>query len=118
MRWKSWVGGLVLLLAIAGGCKQRCFVPAEIYNQYQNLVPPDLVVNPNVGAQPVIPAVHAPPSLRNLDRAIRYLSLAEAISIALEQGTVGQPSLLFPGISLDNLVVFGGRGASGSDSIR
>ena len=46
----------------------------------------------------------APPTLDNLDRKVRFISLAEARAIALEQGTVGQPSLLFPGVRLDNLV--------------
>lgn len=34
---------------------------------------------------------------------VRFLSLAEARAIALENGTIGQPSLLFPGVGLDNL---------------
>jgi hypothetical protein len=51
------------------------------------------------GAEPA-----APPTLHNLDRKVRFISLAEARAIALEQGTVGQPSLLFPGVGLDNLV--------------
>src|SRR5262249_27690741 len=42
----------------------------------------------------------------------------EAVAISLEQGTIGQPSLLFPGIALDNLVQFAGRGTAGSDSVR
>jgi outer membrane protein TolC len=118
MRWKFWISGLAVLLAVSAGCKQRIFVTPEILNSYQNMVPQDLVTNPNIGALPVIPSVHAPANLRNLERSIRYLSLAETTAIALEQGTVGQPSLLFPGISLDNLVTFTGNGVAGSDSIR
>jgi hypothetical protein len=50
---------------------------------------------------------------------VRFLSLAEARAIALEQGSVGQPSLLFPGIDLDHLVVAPeGAPSSGSNSIR
>jgi hypothetical protein len=45
----------------------------------------------------------APPNLYNLDRKVRFLSLAEARAIALEHGSVGQPSLLFSGIGLDNV---------------
>src|SRR5262249_7590179 len=61
----------------------------------------------------------APPTQYDLERKIRYLSLSEAVSIALEQGTVGQPSLLFPGIGLDNLIAAPqGTPPSGSDSIR
>ncbi len=35
---------------------------------------------------------------------VRFLSLAEARAIALENGHLGQPSLLHPGVGLDNLV--------------
>jgi outer membrane protein TolC len=118
MRWKSLLGALALLLAAFSGCKQKAFMTAAQFNRYKELVPANLESNPNVDAQPTIPPCHAPPSMWDLDRKIRYLSLAEAVSIALEQGTVGQPSLLFPGISLDNPVVFAGRGTSGDDNIR
>jgi hypothetical protein len=36
-----------------------------------------------------------------LDGEVRFVSLAEVIAATLEEGTVGQPSLLFPGIFLD-----------------
>jgi outer membrane protein TolC len=119
MGWKSMFGGLALLLAIAAGCKQRAFLTESDYNRYQQWVPQHLLESPSVGCEPTIPPTNAPPTLYNLDRQIRYLSLAEAVSIALEQGTVGQPSLLFPGIGLDNLVTAPqGSPPGGSDSIR
>jgi outer membrane protein TolC len=119
MRWKSSIGVLALLLAAAAGCKQRVFMTQEQFDTLQAQVPGNLFTNPNIGTEPTIPMVGAPPTLYNIDRfQVRYLSLAEAIAICLEQGTVGQPSLLFPGIGLDNEVVFTGRGTSGSDSIR
>lgn len=118
MRWKSSIGALALLLAAVGGCKQRCFVTADDLRDVENRVPMDLPHDYAIGSKPVIPFSGAPATLGNLDRKIRYLSLAEAVAIALEQGTVGQPSLLFPGIGLDNLVQFSGNGATGSDSIR
>jgi RNA polymerase sigma factor (sigma-70 family) len=50
---------------------------------------------------------------------IRLLSLAEARGIALENGTIGQPSLLFPGVGLDNqIAVPQGSPLNDSDSIR
>src|SRR5262249_22239741 len=39
----------------------------------------------------------------NINREVRYLSLQEAISIALESGTTGSQSLQFPGIVNENL---------------
>lgn len=47
-------------------------------------------------------ALAAPPTLDHPGKKIRFISLAEARAIALEQGTIGQPRLLFPGIGLDN----------------
>ena len=49
-------------------------------------------------------ALAAPPKLYGFDRKVRFMSLAEARAIALENGRVGQSSLLFPGIGIDNLV--------------
>ncbi len=121
MRWKSRIGVLALLLAAAAGCKQRVFMTQDVWDTYQGLVPANLPNNPSVGAEPTIPPTGEPENLYNLERfKIRYLSLKEAVAIALEQGTVGQPSLLFPGVALDNLVQFAGPGVgvSGSDSIR
>jgi outer membrane protein TolC len=119
MGWKSFFGGLTLLLTILVGCKGRVFLTEDQLNVYKGPIPANLQENPNVGVTPTIPLVNAPPTLYNLDRAIRYLSLAEAVAISLEQGTVGQPSLLFPGVGLDNLIAAPqGSPPSGSDSIR
>ncbi|MGH7173232.1 MAG: TolC family protein, partial [Gemmataceae bacterium] len=64
-------------------------------------------------------ALAAPPTLYNLDREVRFLSLAEARAIALESGNSGQPSLLFPGIGMDNMITAPQSSPpSGSDSIR
>ncbi|MHB1426784.1 MAG: TolC family protein [Gemmataceae bacterium] len=119
MGWKLSCGGLTLLLTILVGCKGRVFLTEDQLNNYKGPVPANLQDNPNVGTTPTIPITNAPPTLYNLERAIRYLSLAEAVSISLEQGTVGQPSLLFPGIGLDNLITAPqGSPPQGSDSIR
>ncbi len=45
-----------------------------------------------------------PPRLDKPGKKVRFISLAEARAIALEHGTVGQPSLLFSGVNLDNMV--------------
>jgi outer membrane protein TolC len=110
---------LALLLAAMAGCKQRIFMTEEQAEQYNGLIPSNLQTNTNVGCEPTIPPVGPPETLFNLEKfQIKYLSLAEAVATALEQGTVGQPSLLFPGVGLDNEVIFAGRGVSGSDAIR
>jgi len=119
MGWKFSCCGLTLLLTILVGCKGRVFLTEDQLNIYKGPVPANLQENPNIGATPTVPLTEPPPTLYNLNRAIRYLSLAEAISISLEQGTVGQPSLLFPGVGLDNLITAPqGSPPGGSDSIR
>src|SRR5262245_42230882 len=118
MRWKLLCGGVALALAVAAGCKQHCFVTAEEFNAVQTSCSFNLENKPDLACQPTIPLVEAPPTLYNLDRKIRFLSLAEAVATALEQGTVGQGSLLFPGTAQDNLIRFTGNGVTGSDAIR
>ncbi len=119
MRWKSSVGVLALLLAATVGCKQRIFMTQEQLDSFTTMTPYNLAINPTAGSQPTIPICDPPPNLYNLESfRIRYLSLAEAVATALEQGEVGQPSLLFPGVSLDNGVQFAGNGVAGDDSIR
>jgi outer membrane protein TolC len=123
MRWKSWAGGLALLLTVVGGCKQKLFITEGDYAGMQVRLPDCLEHRTDVQSEPTIPPTGAPPTVHDLDRPIKYLSLAEAVATALEQGTVGQPSLLFPGIGLDNLIQLGSPGngvggVAGSDNIR
>ena len=109
---------LALVLAFAAGCKQRAFLTETDENNSTTSLLDHMQNKTDLVAQPLIPPVKAPPTLDDLDRKVRYFSLAEAVALALEQGRVGQPSLLFPGTALDNLVQFTGNGVTGSDSIR
>ena len=104
MRWKVVFIGLALTLAVTAGCKQQVFMTESDLN---STVTGGLLGNgeldPTVGNQPITARVAAPPTVISLERKIRYISLAEAISIALEQGTVGiqdfatvTPALLSP----------------------
>src|SRR5262249_23699727 len=57
-----------------------------------------------------------PTTVLDPNRPIRYMSLAEAISIALEKGTRGSPAL--NGQGDDTLVRFAGAGGLSDDAIR
>jgi outer membrane protein TolC len=123
MHWNRVWAASALLLVIAAGCKQRYFVTEQDFNAVRTATYTALdPLNPELSAQPVTHPVPPPPTLENLDRKVRFISLAECIALALEQGRVGQPSLLFPGTALDNLVQFVGPGGinaiAGSDAIR
>lgn len=91
MRWKTVILGLALSVALAAGCKQQCFMTECDWRHYQEHLglPKDIECIPTSICQPpqgVGPK--APATVLDPDRVIRYLSLAEAISIALEQGTI------------------------------
>ncbi len=88
-RWAVMFLGLTLTTGITTGCSQKCFmaekdltngIPAGLdggYAQTQDLVSPS-------GAQ-----IAAPATIDHPDRPARYLSLQEAIAIALENGATG-----------------------------
>jgi hypothetical protein len=121
MRWKTVIMGLALVVAVAAGCKQQCFLTECDWNHYHEHLglPKNLDCNPaSICQPPLCDAPKAPATVLQPDRPIRYLSLAEAISIALEQGTLnggaqqGQPRLS------DRNLVQGLGGAQNLDSIR
>jgi outer membrane protein TolC len=118
MGWKRLWAAMTLLLPMAVGCKQRCFITEADFERVKTTELNNLELDPQLSEKPVTELVGPPPTLENLDRKVRFISLAECIALSLEQGTVGQPSLLFPGTALDNLVQFTGRGIAGSDAIR
>src|SRR5437588_4842996 len=88
-----------LFLAMAG-CKQQCFLSECDFNHYRSLaIPPDLESNSGASTRPASTAVNmpVPSTVDSPDREQRYLSLAEAIAIALEQGNVGTQNPAQPG---------------------
>jgi hypothetical protein len=124
MRWKAVFIGLALTLAATAGCKQQCFMTESDLQTPITAGLGNRELDPTVGNQPIIARVSAPPTVLSLDRQIRYVSLAETISIALEQGTVGLDNFSSgtPGTGgantyIDSEVTFNGR-ASFTDSIR
>lgn len=119
--WKAVLTGLMLSVAGVLGCKQQCFLHECDYDHYRGVgLTAALEGDPSVST--ILPkAAHVPPpmTVRDTDRPIRYLSLYEAIALALEYGNVGNPSVVSgAGFANDNLVSFTGRGVAGSDSIR
>lgn len=111
----SLVSGLCLL----SGCKQNTFLTEFDYEHYKNLMPAAVYeLDPQSSAQPVTSRVVRPPTVVDPDRKPRYLSLAEAIAVGLEQGNVGSQNSGNAGIAFDNLVTFQGRVIGGSDNIR
>lgn len=113
----------VVALAVAvsaAGCGQRIYLPEPDHNHYTRDLglPKNLEDNPHATLVPEGRTTGTPTTVDDPDRPIRFMSLAEAIAIALEQGNIGSQSALFPGIVNDNLLQFNGRFVGASDSIR
>src|SRR5437763_4250064 len=105
MRWtkQPWIAAL-LATALAV-CTQQCFIKECDYDHVRNDLAGSLehiyqASDPRI-ASPVYTGC-LPATVLDPDRPPRYLSLAEAIAIALEHGTVG--SLALNGQGNDNLV--------------
>ena len=129
MRWKSWCGGLALL-ASAVGCTRNCYVTCDDQVAMGYLAATHAELDPKVTASPTIDIVPTPGTVDFPERPARLLSLAEAVAIALEQGTTGNQNILLSQINTatgspfgiatasDQPVSFTGRGVTGTDSIR
>jgi outer membrane protein TolC len=121
MRWKSLCGGLALLVAMVAGCKQRLFITTDDYDHWKGVSAAALESSPTIHAEPIQEIPPPPPSVRDTDREIRYISLAECIALALENGTVGSVGSALAGagpVGTESLGTFTGRGFSGTDAIR
>ncbi|MCS6851663.1 MAG: TolC family protein [Gemmataceae bacterium] len=107
MRRTAFLLGLSLALASGLGCKQRLFISADDFATYHaHGLPPRIEADPN----PILPDVGfcpRPTTINDPERTPRYLSLAEAIAIALEQGNIGSESSLNPGFAAPELVRVG-----------
>ena len=124
MRWKAVCVGLASALAVTAGCKQQCFISEEDLNNVTVTSMPANLANatPPSAVKPIIAGRRPPrPRCDDPDRKIRYISLAEAISIALEQGTIGNQAFgVAPSADTfaDQQLHFTGNGVSLTDSIR
>ncbi len=118
MRWIAVSVVLVLAFFSVVGCKQQCFLTECDYDHYRSL---GLPANAEYGQPPITPEwvdVKAPATVDFPERPIRYLTLNEAIAIALERGGVG--SLGLNGTFSESLVSVStpGRDVGLSDNIR
>lgn len=126
MRFQAIVWASLAGLALMVGCKQQCFQPQCDWDHYRSLIPDYLESSAATNIQPENADLPEPATVLNPERKIRYMALVEAMSLALEQGTVtlrGQ----FPGSNVGGLAAgfvreiplsFQGNQVTGSDSIR
>jgi outer membrane protein TolC len=87
MRWIPASAALALCVAILSGCERQVFLNQKDFDSATNQFTAMIEKDPGFASQPVVHRVEAPPSVDLPDREPRYLSLSEAIAIALENGT-------------------------------
>jgi outer membrane protein TolC len=114
MRWKIVVTGLALAVATAVGCKEQCYMTQPDLDSYRNLMPACLETDLKASIVPSGSTTPTPATVLNSERESRRMSLAEAISLALENGSVGSPVL--NGTSNLSLASFSGRGVFAPES--
>ncbi|HEX3147158.1 MAG TPA: TolC family protein [Gemmataceae bacterium] len=131
-RWRKWMGTAALVAGAAGlsGCTRPLYMTPETqYLASTVALPGNLENDPNATAIPSTADHKAPPTIHDSNREPRYMSLQEALAIALEQGTRGNDSAFllqgqqFGNLSLataynDDLARYAGRQTSGTDAIR
>ncbi len=124
-RLKAALVGLALLVGGLAGCKQRLFLEPGDYEYAASIgLPPNLENDPHATILPPKVKPNTPPAtVLDPARKKRFITLAEAMAIALEQGTTGFTANLALNIGsgntyVDNLVSFGGQTVVGDDSIR
>jgi outer membrane protein TolC len=129
MRRHAMLWGLLLLFVGAFGCNQRIFMTEPDYDHYRHLAPAWLDCKAAPDSLLPEPANEsAPAQVLDPDRPVRYLSLNEAIAIALEQGTTAGGvnlgaissnfTLGFTSPLIDIPLTFNGAQVTGSDAIR
>ncbi|MBM4069041.1 MAG: hypothetical protein FJ271_08870 [Planctomycetes bacterium] len=105
---------LAIALALAPGCTRHVFMTEKVYEDATNRLSYDLENNPTAGVMPISAPVAAPPTADFPERPPRFMTLPEAIAIALENGNVSSQG---QGLSVDDLVGLG-RGPLNAQSQR
>src|SRR5262245_29770565 len=92
MRCLAGYLSLTLVLVLGTGCTKLCFMSKEDLDNAGRLMPHNLETDTSVGITPITPLTAAPPTVINAERPPQYLTLQQAIALALENGTVSERS--------------------------
>ncbi|HMF18163.1 MAG TPA: hypothetical protein VKE98_13205, partial [Gemmataceae bacterium] len=125
-RWCAAILGLTCVGALLAGCQRSIFVQEpDLFDAAKRFgLPPQPENDPTLGTTPFLGPVSQPATVIDPDRPPRYLTLREAIAIALESGTIGRQTFVpgapsfGAGTVTDDMVSFTGSGVIGSDAIR
>ncbi len=111
---------MICLGAGAGGCFQAPRLPEVdgLAADAQAIVPPRAELHANHLPPPPPSFAPEPVTVLNPERTPYYLSLAEAMALALENGTIGLQTVRAPGLAEEDLNALIGLNSLGADSIR
>ena len=110
---------LALVAAGGFGCmQQHCLNDADLESTHALCFTPHCSYDPKATIAPPLGNVPLPMTVDDTKRESRYISLREALAIALEHGTVGSQNAATPGFASDALGGFAGTGVVGTDAIR
>ncbi len=113
------LGTLVALGAVALGCSRPCYLSQADFNNSQiRGMPPRLECDTAVSTIPPHGHTPAPTTVDETQREPRYLSLHEALAIALENGTIGTQTPATPGFASDAMGGFSGTLVQSADAVR
>jgi outer membrane protein TolC len=120
-RWKLGLVSLTVAFSSLLGCKQMVYLHEVDRNIALGGIPENLDVDPTPTYVPGSWASPLPATVDTPERPPRYITLQEAIAIALEQGNIGSRSQLNPGLANDDLsnsAQFTQVSVVGTDSIK
>ena len=117
MAWRFWSIWLALGILAGAGCRQQPFLIEPDYHDFRALACP-LHLDPAALLTPPPGTTPPPTTVDDTQRPIRYLSLREAVAIALENGTTGIQNPLAAGTANDILGAFTGTLVQYDDAIR
>lgn len=79
---------LAIAVALAPGCTRHVFMTEKVFEDATHQLSYQLENNPTAGVMPITSPVGAPPIVDFPERPPRYMTLPEALAIALENGNV------------------------------
>jgi outer membrane protein TolC len=113
MRRLAGIIGFALILGLGPGCERQVFLQEKDLRSATNSLSLHLEHDPSVGASAISMPIDTPPTVDFPDRPPRFLSLQEAIAIALEEGTASSNSIGPSGVAtgtIDDTLLTNNRG--------
>jgi outer membrane protein TolC len=114
----------IVMLAVTVAMQVGCSQPVHLYDcedfSHRVGVPPDIATNPHLSDEVVSAPTAAPADINYPERQPYYLTLQEAIAMALERGSTGLQTTRNFGLPDDDLIIFNQLGSQlgFGDSIR